>query len=159
MIDLKSDARASYPFWTEAIADYTTLLHSAGHRHVGGPVIIFLSGNRPKDAVLKDPAAPVALDGRPEDVGKGYAASVMPVISDTYTKWSTWNGRDRPAPEALRKIRDLAQRVHAEGKKLRLWSIPDNPIAWQELLEAGVDLINTDNLKELNQFLKSLKKK
>jgi glycerophosphoryl diester phosphodiesterase len=154
MIDIKSDGQATYPVLKEAIAHYSTLFQSPAG---AGPVIIFLSGNRPREAVLKDPDAPVALDGRPEDVGKGYAAAVMPVISDTYGKWSTWNGKGRPAPEALQRIKNLAQRVHAEGKKLRLWAIPDNPDAWKELLEAGVDLINTDNLEELNQFLKAIK--
>src|SRR6267378_1092181 len=150
MIDLKSDGEATYPVLKDAIAHYGTLFHSPG---TPGPVLIFLSGNRPKEAVLKDPAAPVALDGRPEDVGKGYAAAVMPVISDTYAKWSTWNGKGRPVPEALQRIKDLAQRVHAEGKKLRLWAIPDNPRAWKELLNVGVDFINTDHLRELNTFL------
>jgi hypothetical protein len=155
MIDIKSDGQAVYPVLKEALAHYTALFHS---HNSTGPVIIFLSGNRPKESVLKDRDAPVALDGRPEDVGKGYTVAVMPVISDTYGKWSTWNGIGRPAPEALQRIRTLAMRVHAEGKKLRLWAIPDNPVAWSELLGAGVDLINTDNLKELNQFLKAVKK-
>ena len=154
MIDIKSDGQATYPVLKEAIAQYPTLFHSPAE---AGPVIIFLSGNCPKEAVLKDLAAPVALDGRPGDIGKGYTPEVMPVISDTYGKWSSWNGKDSPGPEALQRIKDLAQRVHAEGKKLRLWAIPDNPYAWQELLEAGVDFINTDKLKELNQFLKSVK--
>ena len=53
----------------------------------------------------------------------------------------------------LQRVRNLAQRVHAEGKKLRLWAIPDNEMAWAELLDAGVDFINTDELKKLNDFL------
>ena len=159
MIDIKSDGLAAYPVLKEALAHYSTLYHSPDHRHVGvgtqGPVIIFLSGDRPVNTVLKDPDAAMALDGRPEDVGKGYAVAVMPVISDTYRKWSTWNGKDQPTTEDLLRIKDLARRVHAEGKKLRLWAIPDNPVAWKELLNAGVDFINTDNLKGLNQFLMS----
>ena len=155
MIDIKSDGLTTYPVLKEALAHYVTLFHTPDSP---GSVIIFLSGNRPKDAVLKDPAAPVALDGRPDDLGRGYSSAVMPVISDTYRKWSTWDGKDRPAPEDLQKIRDLAKRVHDDGKKLRLWAIPDNPVAWKELLSAGVDLINTDNLKELNQFLKAIHK-
>jgi len=47
----------------------------------------------------------------------------------------------------------LAKRVHTEGKKLRLWAIPDNERASEALLNAGVDLINTDKLEKLNAFL------
>jgi alkaline phosphatase len=52
------------------------------------------------------------------------------------------------------RIKALAQRIHTEGKKLRLWAIPDNEVVWEALLNAGVDLINTDHLRELNSFLK-----
>ena len=153
MIDIKSDGQATYTVLKELLAHHPTLLHS---RNSPVPIIIFLSGNRPMD-ILKDPTAPVALDGRPDDVGKGYTVAVMPVISDNYAKWSAWNGTGQPPPEALQRIRELAKRVHAEGKKLRLWAIPDNPVAWTELLEAGVDLINTDRLEGLNQFLRESK--
>ena len=161
MIDLKSDGPAAYPVLKAALAHYPALSPSAVHRQAGagtqGPVIIFLSGNRPMNAVLEDPGARIALDGRPEDVGKGYTSEVMPVISDNYRKWSSWSGTDEPTTKDLLSIKDLARRVHAEGKKLRLWAIPDNPVAWKELLAAGVDVINTDKLKDLSQFLSDRK--
>ena len=97
----------------------------------------------------------IGIDGRPEDVGKGYANDLMPVISDSYKNWSTWKGRSKPSGQELQRIKELSLRVHAEGKKLRLWATPDNEMAWHELLQAGVDLINTDHLKELNLFLTS----
>ena len=149
MIDLKSEAVSTYAALRQVLVDYPALSRPSAT----GGVIIFLSGNRPIEDVLKDPAAPVALDGRPGDIGKGYSRVKMPVISDTYTKWSDWNGKGLPGPDDLIKIKELAGRVHAEGKKLRLWAIPDNPTAWKVLLESGVDLINTDKLKELHQFL------
>jgi len=154
MIDLKSDGQSTYTV-LKGVLEHYPAFNSIGQKK---PVTIFLSGNRPMDAVLNDPAAPVALDGRPEDIGKGYPAAVMPVISDTYSKWSNWNGKGKPDPEAFTRIKVLAQRVHAEGKKLRLWAIPDNPSTWKELLAVGVDLINTDKLKELSLFLNSIQK-
>jgi hypothetical protein len=78
---------------------------------------------------------------------------MMPVISDTYKKWSDWNGQSAAKENDLMKIKQLAEKVHAEGKKLRLWAIPDNELAWDALLRAGVDVINTDHLQELDTFL------
>ncbi len=95
----------------------------------------------------------IALDGRPDDLEKGIAVELMPVISDHYSNWSAWSGKVDARPEDLARIRVLADRVHAEGKKLRLWGIPDNGKAWEALLEAGVDFINTDRLSELHEFL------
>ncbi len=155
MIDIKSEGASIYPVLKRALLRYPTLFNkSASHQ----PVVIFLSGNRPIEMVVHDPAAVVSLDGRPRDLGKSYSAVVMPVISDNYNKWSDWNGEGLPSPTDLQKIEALAKRVHAEGKKLRLWAIPDNPVAWKALLEAGVDFINSDHLSELHSFLKTYKK-
>jgi len=122
------------------------------------PVIIFLSGNRPTEIILKEGYTGFALDGRPEDLGKGISTELMPVISDTYVNWSKWSGKTPAQKEDLSRIRELAKRVHSEGKLFRLWAIPDNKLAWAALLDAGVDLINTDKLNELNKFLSQLKK-
>jgi glycerophosphoryl diester phosphodiesterase len=43
--------------------------------------------------------------------------------------------------------------AHQQGRRLRFWGVPDQPFAWKELYESGVDLINTDNLKGLHAFL------
>jgi hypothetical protein len=38
---------------------------------------------------------------------------------------------------------------------VRFWGTPENRTVWQELRDAGVDLINTDKLAELQEFLRS----
>eukprot|EP01037_Dinobryon_pediforme_P012054 gene12054-12144_t len=43
--------------------------------------------------------------------------------------------------------------AHKYGKKVRLWASPENKIVWKELLKCGVDLINTDKLAVLKDFL------
>ncbi|HEX7447567.1 MAG TPA: hypothetical protein VF306_08480 [Pirellulales bacterium] len=37
---------------------------------------------------------------------------------------------------------------------MRFWATPDTPAMWGELAAAEVDLINTDHLAELEQFLR-----
>jgi len=116
-------------------------------------VKIFVSGERPLATMMKEGYTGFGIDGRPEDIGKETAVDLMPVISDTYKNWSTWKAQTPPEDKDLQRIKDLAKRVHAEGKKLRLWAIPDNESSWQELLNPGVDFINTDHLHELIIFL------
>jgi hypothetical protein len=36
-----------------------------------------------------------------------------------------------------------------------LWATPDNEAGWKELHEAGVDLLNTDHLAEMEKFLRA----
>lgn len=153
MIDLKTNGETIFAILVSAIQQHHALAEAAkDHR-----VIIYLSGNRPIQLVTSNPVSGIALDGRPDDVGKGYSSEVMPVVSDNYHRWSTWNGIGVPAPGQLEKVRKLADAVHRENKKLRLWAIPDQENAWRELLNAGVDFINTDHLPELARFLKSIR--
>jgi len=147
MIDFKTESEATYLALQELLDRYPMLLCKTG----SCAVRIFISGNRPLNKITNEEYSGVGLDGRPNDLGKGYTTDVMPVISDNYKNWSAWNGHTTPSD--LQRIKDLAQRVHAEDKKLRLWASPDNEIAWQALLQAGVDLINTDQLQELHLFL------
>jgi hypothetical protein len=150
MIDLKTNGESTYRALKELLAHYPRLLCHSGTCAIK----IFLSGKRPEEIMLKEPTSGISIDGRPDDVGKGYSSQIMPVISDTYKKWSDWKGNSLPSENDLQRIKALALRVHAEGKKLRLYAIPDKELVWEELLKAGVDLINTDHLQELNIFLR-----
>lgn len=153
MIDIKTEADTTYLALKQLMSYYPKLKCSS----IECPVKIFLSGNRPMNLVMKKYEG-LALDGRPADLGQGFSNNVMPVISDSYWNWCKWDGKQRLDPTDLQKIRELAQIVHGEDKKLRLWASPDNPSAWKALLDAGVDLINTDKLQDLNEFLKALGK-
>jgi len=149
MIDIKTEGEATYQALKELLSHYPRLQCKPG----SCAIKIFLSGERPLAVMMKEGYAGFGIDGRPEDIGKETAVDLMPVISDTYKNWSTWKAQTPPEYKDLQRIKDLAKRVHAEGKKLRLWAIPDNESSWQELLNAGVDFINTDHLHELNIFL------
>lgn len=151
MIDIKTDGETTYRSLQKELSLYPSLL--CNDNACG--VKIFLSGNRPTELVVKNGCKEMSIDGRPGDVGKGYTRQCMPVISDHYKNWTSWQGKSELSENDLSRIRALADQVHAEGRKLRLWAIPDNEIVWEALLEAGVDLINTDKLSELSTYLKS----
>jgi hypothetical protein len=148
MIDIKTDGEETYRAIRKDIGRYPALKCNPARC----PVKIFLSGNRPISLMMADGYDGLAIDGRPSDLGRGYSVDWMPVISDTYSKWSSWDGKSVPSQKDMQRIKDLATQVHAEGKKLRLWAIPDNILAWRELSNAGVDLINTDHLEALNAY-------
>lgn len=149
MIDCKTEAENTYKAIQKAVAKYVNLHCTT----LNCPVKIFISGNRALNTMSNEEYRGIALDGRPNDLGKDISADRMPVISDHFSNWSSWKGKSEPTTEDLVRVRGLAQRVHAEGKKLRLWAIPDNELAWSFLLEAGVDFINSDQLERLNTFL------
>jgi hypothetical protein len=148
MIDIKTNGEETYNKLKSILNNYTAILEG-DHPSL----IIFISGNRPIETIVNDKSSFVALDGRPSDLGKGFSSKTMPVISIDFKSLSEWNGIGEIPADDLNKISTLARTVHSENKKLRLWAIPDQPNAWLTLLDAGVDLINTDHLKELSEFL------
>lgn len=155
MIDVKSEAEATYQVLKEKLKSYQKMLsHSRGSKLKSRGVTIFLSGNRPIETVFKEKKRWVGIDGRPSDLGKGYPAAFMPVISNHYSRHLKWRGIDDQIPaEELKHLKKLVKDTHAEGKKLRLWASPEREVVWQRLREEGVDLINTDKLEGLKNFL------
>lgn len=148
LIDIKTDATRTLQKLIQVLGQYPRLYQPGA---VALPVRFVISGNRDYQQILSIPG--LFIDGRPGDLGKGYSADKMPIISDHFGNWMQWNGKGMPSASEIHKINTLAKRVHDEGKKLRLWAIPDNEVAWSLLLDAGVDLINTDRLEELSMFL------
>ena len=57
-------------------------------------------------------------------------------------------------PEGERtKLKEFVAKAHKHGRLVRFWATPEKPEFWKELRAAEVDLINTDKLAELKQFL------
>ena len=154
MIDVKTEAGPTYKVLKKQLTEFEEILAAAKEgKLTHKPVRIFLSGNRPVQTVSSEPIQWVGIDGRPEDLGKGYDASFMPVISENYYKVLKWDGAGSIPVNEREKLEKMAKQAHNENKKLRLWASPDNENTWKTLLDAGVDLINTDQLKGLHDFL------
>ncbi|MEL6255451.1 MAG: phosphatidylinositol-specific phospholipase C/glycerophosphodiester phosphodiesterase family protein [Bacteroidota bacterium] len=148
MIDIKSEAASTYNILKEKLIAYRPLLLG---EHP--PLLIFLSGNRPIELVRVEVNPFIGIDGRPNDLGKGYSAEFMPVISQRFSKIIKWKGKAPILPEQFGVLKALAHRCHEEGKLLRLWASPETKLCWETLRKAGVDLINTDKLEALHLFL------
>lgn len=146
MVDIKTDAVKTCTALRNQILQFPLFQNNPHFR-------VFVSGNRAIDRLLNDPAQVLALDGRLSDLSGSAHASVMPVISDNFRKFFKWRG-EGPMPVAEReRLSAFAETAHRQGKKLRFWAIPDEPVAWETLLDSGVDLISTDDLKGLEQVL------
>lgn len=155
MIDIKTQGEAVYELLKKQLAPYQIFLTRYTDKDLQyGACTVFISGDRPFAALLRDSVRYIALDGRPGDIGKGYTQSQMPVISDSYINQVKWFGKGPIPVTEKQRLNDLVAAVHKEGKRLRLWASPESVEVWKELLEAKVDFLNTDRLEELSQFLK-----
>ena len=154
LVDVKSEARSTYAALEAVLAGYADILtrfEEGGIRP--GAVTVIVSGNRAPGDVVARRLRYAALDGRSTDLDSTADASVYPWISENWTKLSPWRG-EGSLPEADRlRLRDWVRRAHAAGRRIRFWNTPETPAAWAALREAGVDLIGTDDLARLRDFL------
>lgn len=154
LIDVKSDAEATYAAIRQVLARYADILTTIRHGVVQQKAVaVVVSGNRAHDTIAADPLRFAGIDGRLTDLQSDRPAHLMPWISDNWRNHFSWQG-DGPMPQPERdKLRALVENVHARHRRVRFWATPDNPNVWKELLAAGVDLINADDLAGLEQFL------
>jgi glycerophosphoryl diester phosphodiesterase len=159
LIDIKSDAEATYLALHEALASYRDILTTYGPNGMeAGPIQVIISGNRPRELMATQTVRYAGYDGRLTDLESPAPTTFIPLISDRWTSTFTWNGEGPIPPDQRQKLRDIVERVHAAGRRVRFWATPDTPgpareAVWQELIAAGVDLINTDDLRALQRFL------
>ena len=77
----------------------------------------------------------------------------MPWISEDWRKHFKWRGTG-PLPDVERSaLRRMVERIDSSGRLARFRSAPDTESAWREFRDAGVDLLNTDDLVGMNKFL------
>lgn len=155
MIDIKNRKHQTYEVLKRIIEPFQEMLTSwEDNEACTKGVNIVLSGKRPIYKVLTETKRWVQIDGRLCDLGKHYDPEFMPVISGHYDDVCNASLLFRQCAKIkLENIGSIAKKVSAEGKKLRIWKTPENPKTWNALLDKGVDIINSDSLQLLSNFL------
>lgn len=159
-VDVKTPAGPSYAALHKLLASYSDILTTFTPETVQqGAATIIISGNRiPYGEAAELPRRYAAFDGRAADLGVHTGAKIMPVISDDWRKHFRWQGRGLIPGNERKKLEAMVGAAHQNGQKLRFWGTPDDATpererVWSTLLEAGVDLLNTDDLEGLKEYL------
>lgn len=162
LIDIKSDAESTYHVLRGVLDDYADMLTQFTRDNViEGAVTAIVSGNRPRATMMGETHRLAAYDGRLADLTAHSEAppASIPLISSHWSAISAWRG-EGPMPETDReRLRHAVAKAHEQGRMLRFWGTPDTPSVWEVLLEEGVDLIGTDDLGALRDFLTSAEPK
>lgn len=154
LVDVKTEAVATYAVLHAVLQNYAAML-TVFRDGVATPgaITVILSGNRARAELAAQPVRYAAIDGRIEDLDTNPPAALVPWVSDNWQKVSAWKWTGpMPAADSAR-LRDLVTQAHTQGRRIRFWNTPDRPDAWQLLHAAGVDIIGTDHLPELRDFL------
>ncbi|MFE5113762.1 phosphatidylinositol-specific phospholipase C/glycerophosphodiester phosphodiesterase family protein [Streptomyces sp. NPDC056663] len=162
LIDIKTDGAAAYLELDRQLRRYRRMLTSYHDGRVrAGAVTPVISGDRAARIPMEGQRTRLAFyDGRLDDLGTAATASFIPLISSNWTESFGWLGTG-PFPAAERdRLRDLVGAAHRGGQRVRFWATPDvagpeRDAVWTELLAAGVDHLNTDDLAGLELFLRA----
>ncbi|MBN1854323.1 MAG: phosphatidylinositol-specific phospholipase C/glycerophosphodiester phosphodiesterase family protein [Pirellulales bacterium] len=154
LIDIKTDGGATYQRLREVLGRYDILFSNTEiHGQSNPPVVAILSGNRPLKEVEQDPKRRVGIDGRIGDLDSKIHPHLMPLISDAWSAHFTWRGHGAMPENEQARLREMVKKAHERNRRIRFWGTPEKEAVWRELRDAGVDLIGSDNLDRLQQFL------
>jgi hypothetical protein len=154
LIDLKTPAETTYQVLRPVLAEYADILtRFDGDQVVTNAVLVVLSGNRPLETLRAEKSRFSACDGRLADLESSDAPGLLPWISDNWRSHFTWNGVNPISSEERSKLRSIVEKIHRSGRMVRFWGAPDRESVWREWHAAGVDLLNTDKLSELQRVL------
>ncbi|MBX7551005.1 phosphatidylinositol-specific phospholipase C/glycerophosphodiester phosphodiesterase family protein [Streptomyces sp. tea 10] len=160
LIDIKTEGSSTYLELDRHLRRYPHLFSRYAHGRIHpGPVTAVVSGDRAARIPMAAQTERRAFyDGRLTDLGSTAPASFIPLISDNWTTNFTWAGEGTFPGAERQKLRGITAAAHAHGQLVRFWATPDaagpaRDALWTELLAAGVDYLNTDDLAGLEAFL------
>ncbi len=154
LVDVKSEAGKTYSALREVLKDYSDVLtvYRAGSTETNA-VAVIISGNRDRKLMAEETVRYAALDGRLEDLNSNASSHFIPWVSESWTSIFKWRGAGPMPDDEKRTLQKTVKQAHGQGRKVRFWATPDRPEIWKELLDAGVDLLNADDLAGLQRFL------
>ncbi|KOU63438.1 hypothetical protein ADK57_21420 [Streptomyces sp. MMG1533] len=160
LVDIKTEGSSTYLELDRHLRRYKHLFTTYAHgRVLPGPVTAVISGDRAARTPMEAQTVRRAFyDGRLADLGTSAPASFVPLISDNWTLNFTWLGVGAFPDAERQKLRTIVRTAHSRGQRVRFWATPDlagpaRDALWAELLAAGVDHLNTDDLAGLEAFL------
>jgi len=154
LIDIKGDWRLTYPVLREALKSYADMLTTFrdGAKQTNA-IIAILTGERSRQMFVGESVRYAALDGALTDLDTDVPVDLIPWISSNWAVNFKWRGVGTIPDADKLKLKDIVSKAHQQGRRVRFWGAPDQPVFWAEMLAEGVDLINTDDLAGARKFL------
>lgn len=153
-IDVKNRQENTLDLLHELVSKYGRLFLKRGESLVDQKIQIIITGDVKRFDLVSSHLYPYFfVDGRIADLNQNINSAIMPIISANFQMIVPWrNGQELSRTQRERLI-SLVNQIHHENKKLRFWNTRDEIIFWELLQDIGVDIIGTDHIQELNQFL------
>ena len=149
LIDVKTDSISTLNALVQQLQSYPDIIHCRA-------VSLVITGNRPASEEWTRYPDYIFFDGR---TGEIYPSSLSPkiaMISGDLGDLIHWDGKSKINKPDSTLLATTIQQVHDQDKKIRFWDAPDFKNAWLQLIQAGVDWINTDHIEKMAKFMNTL---
>ena len=154
LVELKSHWQTSYPVLRDLLKQYAAMITTfPGGAQQTNAIRVIITGNRSRHMFAGEAIRYASMDGDLADLDSGEPADLIPWISSNWSQSFKWRGSGAmPGTDQL-KLKGIVAKAHQQGRRVRFWGAPDQPVFWGEMLADGVDLINTDDLDGAQKFL------
>jgi alkaline phosphatase len=151
LVDIKEKYEISLPLLIkelEPLKKYFSTLEKPNY------LTIIITGDRPPPAAYKDYPNFIFFDDDLKLLHTAKEWCRVALVSLPFYKISVWNGKDSLGSKDKEAIHHIIDSVHTAGKPIRFWAAPDTEASWKWQMKLGADLIGTDKINELGNFLR-----
>jgi alkaline phosphatase len=154
LVDVKDDYKLTLPALINELQPIRKYLASL---HKKNAITIVVSGNRPMPADYNNYPDYIFFDDDLRLTHTPVEWKRVGLVSLQFARLSHWNGKDELKKDDSLNLKRTIDSVHKAGKRIRLWAAPDNEASWKLQETLRVDLIGTDKISDLAQFLRRRK--
>ncbi len=155
LIDIKENYKESLQLLMKELEPLKKYLVS--EKDSSKPVTILISGERPPPDEYKNYPGYIFFDDDLKLFHSPDQWKRVGLVSLSFERYSKWNGEGALPPKDKDTLLHVIDSVHHAGKKIRFWAAPDNGNSWRTQMNLGVDLIGTDKIQQLSEFLQEEK--
>jgi len=155
LIEIKEDYKAVLPLVISELKPLESYFSYPGHP---GRLSIVLTGAVPPASEMVNYPEWISFDVDHLDGFTPEQWKKVGLVSFPFSKYVHWNGKGVLNSEEIGRVSAGIDSVHAAGKMIRFYETPDTKSSWLALIRLKVDIIGTDKVEELGDFLNKKEK-
>lgn len=157
-LNIKYDPKKTYyQVWEQLSPYHEMLTYRVGPQWHEGKLKVIFVGNAPMRTFQQERVCFVAAQGSVADLDKNYDNKMMPLIGIDFEKEVDWNGVGKMPFDEYKSFKDIVNKAHDQGKKVRVYNLPDDEAIWEVMYTAGVDMISGIDATRFHDFLETKK--
>lgn len=151
LIDIKKDESKTLKVLMETLKKYPEIINNPS-------IQIIITGAKPQPKDFKMYPRYIFFDGNINEIYTSEQLERIGMFSADFSELVKWNGKGILRDEEKEIIKNTVEKAHANQKPIRFYAAPDFPNAWISYINLGIDYINTDHIKDLENFLVKIPK-